>query len=78
MIEVHFTCFPSRASELAFALEPLPKNELPPSPPFIEVCALDYTFNVGRSATRHFVKYKSIYIYVNVSQPKCGNNRFYG
>lgn len=35
-----FLCLHFRASELAFALNPLPKDELPPSPPFNEVCML--------------------------------------
>lgn len=36
----------SRASELAFALAPLPKDELPPSPPFTEVCILQSPYLV--------------------------------
>lgn len=33
VVPLHF-----RASELAFALDPLPKDELPPTPPLTEVC----------------------------------------
>lgn len=35
-----FLCLHFRASELAFALDRLPKDELPPSHPFTEVCTL--------------------------------------
>lgn len=33
IVPLHF-----RASELAFALDPLPKDELPPTSPLTEVC----------------------------------------
>lgn len=61
-----------RASELAFALAPLPKDELPPSPPFTEVRILQNPFSLKRvffllfNIMLYFIMLLDVFFFVSV------------